>query len=73
MLSLLASHESAGLATVFWRLPGLGFLSPAARARRARYRRTLGELEQMSARELAELGLHRCDIRRVAREAATFG
>lgn len=52
------------------RLPGLGFLSCTARARRARYRQVRAELERMSPRELEELGLRRCDIHRVARDTA---
>jgi uncharacterized protein YjiS (DUF1127 family) len=35
-----------------------------------RYRQTLRELEGLNNRELAELGLGRCDIRDVARQAA---
>jgi uncharacterized protein YjiS (DUF1127 family) len=35
-----------------------------------RYRRTLTELEVHSDRELAELGVFRCDLDRVARETA---
>jgi uncharacterized protein YjiS (DUF1127 family) len=35
-----------------------------------RYRRTLAELEIHSDRDLAELGLLRCDLPRVARETA---
>jgi len=75
-MSFTVSHGSAGgfgLADALYRLTGLGHFSPEARAGRARYARTLSELEQMSPSELAELGLHRCDIRRVAREAAAAG
>ncbi|MEX3316983.1 DUF1127 domain-containing protein [Sulfitobacter sp. PS-8MA] len=39
-----------------------------ARARRASYRQTLNELQALSDRELADIGLARCDIRRLARE-----
>jgi uncharacterized protein YjiS (DUF1127 family) len=35
-----------------------------------RYSRTVSELESLSNRELADLGLSRTDIARVAREAA---
>lgn len=35
-----------------------------------RYNRTVAELESLSNRELADLGISRGDIRRVAREAA---
>jgi uncharacterized protein YjiS (DUF1127 family) len=42
----------------------------AARHTRAVYRQTLGELTQLSDRDLADLGLHRSQIAAVAREAA---
>ena len=35
-----------------------------------KFRRTVEELDRMSARELADLGISREDIRRVARRAA---
>lgn len=34
-----------------------------------RYSRTISELEALSARELADLGIARADIHRLAREA----
>lgn len=34
------------------------------------YRRTLNELNSLSDRDLADLGLHRADLHRVARESA---
>jgi uncharacterized protein YjiS (DUF1127 family) len=34
-----------------------------------RYNRTVTELQALSNRELADLGIHRTDIQRVAREA----
>ena len=39
-------------------------------ARRSVYRQTLRELNDLSSRDLADLGLHRSSIRRVAYEAA---
>jgi uncharacterized protein YjiS (DUF1127 family) len=40
------------------------------RVRRWRdYRRALNELDSLSDRELAELGLFRCDLPRVARDS----
>lgn len=43
----------------------------AARVARYRtYRQTLDELAALSDRDLADLGLHRADIRGVARDAA---
>ncbi|WP_394328596.1 DUF1127 domain-containing protein [Rhodobacter xanthinilyticus] len=41
-----------------------------ALARRKVYRQTLRELKALSARELADLGIHRSMITRVAQEAA---
>ncbi len=35
-----------------------------------KYRRTVSELDRMSARELSDLGINRADIRRIARRAA---
>ncbi|MCR8725214.1 DUF1127 domain-containing protein [Frigidibacter sp. ROC022] len=34
------------------------------------YRRTVAELNQLSARELADLGIHRSQIQSIARQAA---
>lgn len=39
--------------------------------RRAVYRQTLSELSGLSARELADIGIPRAHIRRVARESAS--
>ena len=33
------------------------------------YRRTISELEACSDRDLSDLGIYRCDIRRLARES----
>lgn len=41
-----------------------------ARQRRAVYRQTVEELSGLSARELADIGIPRAHIRRVARESA---
>ena len=52
---------------------GLGALRTrmvAALERRRAYRQTVLELSWLSDRELADLGLMRCDIHRIAREAA---
>ncbi|MGP6089762.1 DUF1127 domain-containing protein [Antarctobacter jejuensis] len=38
-------------------------------ARRAVYRRTVGELQALRDRDLADLGFHRSDIPRIARQA----
>jgi uncharacterized protein YjiS (DUF1127 family) len=39
----------------------------------ALYRRTVRELSELNTRQLSELGIHRADIRRVAREAVYGG
>lgn len=39
-------------------------------ARRRMTRQTISELQSLSDRELADLGLHRCEIRRIAYQAA---
>lgn len=42
------------------------------RAKRAQFRTTLRELNELSGRELADLGLHRSQLKSVAMEA-TYG
>jgi uncharacterized protein YjiS (DUF1127 family) len=43
----------------------------AERAARAKvYRTTMNELNELSGRELADLGIHRSEIKRIAYEAA---
>ncbi|MCG7519202.1 DUF1127 domain-containing protein [Ruegeria sp. Ofav3-42] len=52
---------------------GLASLIEAAKTRFARYRiyrQTVNELSELSNRELADLGLHRSMIRRLAQQAA---
>jgi uncharacterized protein YjiS (DUF1127 family) len=44
-----------------------------ARRTRAIYRQTIDELSALSDRELADLGLHRSQIRTVAQQAAKIG
>ena len=47
------------------------FADLADRSRRARtYRTTQNELNMLSGRELADLGIHRSEIKRIAYEAA---
>lgn len=65
-----ATHHSAldGASTT-----GLASLIEAAKTRFARYRmyrRTVNELSELSNRDLADLGLNRSMIRRVALQAA---
>ncbi len=42
-------------------------------ARYRKYRDTLNELEHLSERELDDLGLHRSNVRQIARQAAYGG
>jgi uncharacterized protein YjiS (DUF1127 family) len=58
------------LLQILYSLTHLDVFSPAAAERRARYRQVFFELEHMTARELTELGIRRCDIPRIARESA---
>jgi uncharacterized protein YjiS (DUF1127 family) len=44
-----------------------------SRRTRAIYRQTIDELSALSDRELADLGLHRSQIRTVAQQAAKIG
>ena len=74
-MSTLVSRNNAvinipAFADALYRLTGLSYFSAESRARRAQYEQAVFELEQMSDRDLADIGLFRCDIRRVAREAA---
>ncbi len=48
------------------------FVNAAAerRAMRTSYRNTLAELQTLSNRELADLGLHRSELKRIAWESA---
>ncbi|MEL7092111.1 MAG: DUF1127 domain-containing protein [Pseudomonadota bacterium] len=42
----------------------------ARRARNRIYRNTLAEMQTLSSRELADLGLHRSELKRIAWDAA---
>lgn len=67
MTLLDLSHRGSGLAGRI--ADGFARLA-AAHARRNLYRRTVRELEALSDRELADLGLNRAAIHGVARDAA---
>ena len=60
----------AGNVSILDRLSAVARTVAAAVERRRLYSQTLRELESLSARELADLGLHRSVIADVAREAA---
>ena len=65
-----ATHQTALKSTP---ATGMASLIDAAKIRFARhrvYRRTVNELSELSNRELADLGLHRSMIRRLALQAA---
>ena len=64
---------SLSLAETLDRLTGFRLFSAEARARHARYTQAVFELENMSERELNDIGISRADIHRVAREAAALG
>jgi uncharacterized protein YjiS (DUF1127 family) len=66
----LPAHTDFGFAG---RIDALRARFASWRARRALYERTLIELCVLSNAELADLGIHRCDIARVARMAADRG
>lgn len=50
-------------------LRGLWARFQEIRERRATYRATLNELGRLNDRELSDIGIHRCDIRRIAEDA----
>jgi uncharacterized protein YjiS (DUF1127 family) len=59
--------KGAGVTETF----GKGIIMNVARSFNAwrQYRQTVTELDRMSSRELQDLGIHRADIRSVARAA----
>lgn len=63
----IQSNANAGL---FGRIAGWLASVQDKRAKAALYRRTLRELNALSPRDLADLGIHRSMIRRMAYEAA---
>ena len=64
------TNTTASNTSLFAQLRGL-FATAANRYKQHRvYRQTLEELSDLSNRELADLGLHRSDLRRVAMDAA---
>ncbi|MDB6452084.1 DUF1127 domain-containing protein [Falsirhodobacter sp. 20TX0035] len=66
----MAQAASAQIASNGARFGGLLDVIKSGLQRRALYRRTLAELNVLSARELDDLGLARWSIRNAAREAA---
>ncbi len=69
-----ASQSTAPRPTGFFaRLNGLRDALNTVKQRRAVYSRTLQELQALSNRELADLGIHRSEIPRIAAEAAFKG
>ncbi|NOD34705.1 MULTISPECIES: DUF1127 domain-containing protein [unclassified Ruegeria] len=68
-MAIASTHTAPKSAPAF----GLSTLVETAKTRFARYRmyrQTVNELSSLSNRELADLGLHRSIIRRVAMQAA---
>lgn len=68
-MAYAASSRAAGT-SFSARLAGLSQSFSEFMAKRRVYRNTLGELEALNDRELADLGLHRSSIIAVARLAA---
>ncbi|WP_102226178.1 DUF1127 domain-containing protein [Acidimangrovimonas sediminis] len=68
MATLSATHASAGAHN--GRLAHLKSQFGAAMERRRIYKTTMNELRALSDRDLADLGLHRSMIKRIALEAA---
>lgn len=66
-ITLTAGHRGAGLAA--WLRSGLATLGAALRRERA-FRATHAQLDAMSDRDLADIGITRFMITDVAREAA---
>lgn len=68
-MAVATNHTALKSAPTF----GLASLVEAVKVRYARhrmYRQTVNELSSLSNRELADLGLHRSMIRRIAMQAA---
>ncbi|MBN2761251.1 MAG: DUF1127 domain-containing protein [Rhodobacteraceae bacterium] len=69
------ANQTAAIAQtgIFARLKGLRDTLRTVMEQRAVYARTLQELQALSNRELADLGIHRSEIPRIAAEAAFKG
>lgn len=65
-----ANTTRAGAPSVFDRIAAAVATVKAGAKRREVYRRTWRELDGLSERDLADLGIHRTQIREVAYEAA---
>jgi len=66
----VATHLSAPFDTITERAGAWIENTKARYARYRVYRETLNELSGLSSRDLADLGLHRSELRRVAYQAA---
>ncbi|MCA0871620.1 DUF1127 domain-containing protein [Seohaeicola saemankumensis] len=66
----VATHLSAPFDTISERAGAWIENTKARYARYRVYRETLNELSGLCDRELADLGLHRCELRRIAYQAA---
>ena len=69
-MAYVATHAAHAPKGFFAALSALRVRIDAAIRRRVEYARTLDELNQLTDRELNDLGFSRCDLRRIAREAA---
>ncbi|SUZ31933.1 hypothetical protein ROE7235_01684 [Roseibaca ekhonensis] len=64
------SNSAPQFAGLMARLHNLRDALRTRMAQHARYRQTRDELQALSSRELADLGIHRSEIARIAHEAA---
>jgi uncharacterized protein YjiS (DUF1127 family) len=69
-MAYASNSNSASRGGFFARVEALMIDVRARLARRRLYKQTFNELAQLSDRELADLGLSRCDLRRLAWQAA---
>lgn len=65
-----ATQTRAAGASLFDRAAGFGAAAMQYLGQRRVYATTLSELQQLNDRDLADLGIHRAQIRDIAREAA---
>jgi len=67
------SDTHSASSSLFGRLAAAWEAYKADEAKRAAYKTTVRELRNLSDRELADLGMHRSHIKRIAYEAAYHG
>lgn len=70
MATIIHTARASGATPFDQGLSGLRTTLAERFARYRTYRTTLNELAQLTDRELADMGMHRADIRTIAHEAA---